>query len=100
MVCQQRKTGLEPQGDIKKLIDLYAAIKAATTRTEIDQFMVEMYKLHEENIWEIGYITPLPWLMAVNAGIRNVPEKGIWCDEFRTIGVAHPYTFYFAADKN
>jgi peptide/nickel transport system substrate-binding protein len=62
--------------------------------------MVEMYKLHEENIWEIGYITPLPWLMAVNAGIRNVPEKGIWCDEFRTIGVARPYTFYFASDKN
>jgi peptide/nickel transport system substrate-binding protein len=93
------KSGLEPSGDMRKLVDLYRSMQAATTKAEVDRIRGELYKIHEENIWEIGYITPLPWLMAVNNDIRNFPEKGIWCDEFRTINVAHPHTFYFASDR-
>jgi peptide/nickel transport system substrate-binding protein len=80
-------------------MDLYRSMLGASTKDEVNRITLELYKLHEENVWEIGYITPLPWLMAVNKNVGNFPEKGIWCDEYRTINVAHPHTFYFSADK-
>jgi peptide/nickel transport system substrate-binding protein len=91
--------GEAPTGDILKLVDLYRQMSAATNKNQINQIALQMLKLHEENIWGIGYLTPTPDLIAVKNDVRNFLEKGIWCDEFRSLGVAHPAIWYFGKDK-
>jgi peptide/nickel transport system substrate-binding protein len=91
--------GEAPSGDIAILIDLYREMMGSTTKDQINRIALQMLKLHEDNIWQIGYITPTPRLLAVNQDIQNFLEKGIWCDEFRNLGQAHPAVFYFAKDK-
>ncbi|MDI9483832.1 MAG: ABC transporter substrate-binding protein [Bacillota bacterium] len=89
------KEGIEPTGDLKKLCDLYDQLKLATTSSERERIALEMLKLHEENIWVIGYMENLPLLIAKDKKIRNFPESAIFCDEFRDYGIAHLHCCYF-----
>jgi len=89
------KEGIEPTGDMKKLCDLYDQLKLATTSSERERIALEMLKLHEENIWVIGYMENLPLLIAKDKKIRNFPESAIFCDEFRDYGIAHFHCLYF-----
>lgn len=93
------KEGLEPTGDIKKLLDLYDEMLTATTKSDVEAFGKKMLELHKENIWEIGYYSDPPILFAVNNDLRNFPEKSIYCDEFRGLGIAHFQNLYFETDK-
>ncbi len=93
------KTGMEPTGDMKKLIDLYRDMLSATDKASINKIAAEMLKLHEENIWQIGYASDSPTLFAVNNDLKNFPMSSIYCDEFRGLGIAHMHTAYFASDK-
>jgi peptide/nickel transport system substrate-binding protein len=91
--------GEAPTGEILKLINLYREMSAATTKERINQIALQMLKVHEENVWEIGFISPTPTLITVSNNVRNFLEKGLWCDEFRQLGIAHPAIFYLASDK-
>lgn len=89
------KEGVEPTGDLKKLCELYDQLKLATTSSERERIAHEMLKLHEDNIWIIGYMENLPLLIAKDKKIRNFPESAIFCDEFRDYGIAHLHCCYF-----
>jgi peptide/nickel transport system substrate-binding protein len=91
--------GEAPAGDILKLVELYRQMSGATSKSQINQIALQMLKLHEENIWGIGFLTPTPTLIAVKNDVKNFLEKGIWCDEFRNLGIAHPAIWYFGKDK-
>ncbi|MDR3191471.1 MAG: ABC transporter substrate-binding protein [Treponema sp.] len=91
--------GEAPTGEILKLTDLYRQMSASTNKSQINQIALQMLKLHEENTWGIGFLTPTPALIAVKNDVNNFLEKGIWCDEFRTLGIAHPAIWYFGKDK-
>jgi peptide/nickel transport system substrate-binding protein len=91
--------GEAPTGEILRLINLYRDMSGATTRTQINQLALQMFKIHEENMWSVGFLTPTPTLISVNKNIGNFLEKGIYCDEFRNIGIAHPAILYFKTDK-
>ena len=93
------KEGLEPTGDIRKLIDLYREMLSATNKKAIDKIALEMLELHKENIWEIGYLSDVPLLLSVNNDLANFSKNEVYCDEFRGLGVAHIYTCYFKSDK-
>lgn len=88
--------GIAPTGDLLKLLNLFDELKAAVTSEEKEKIALEMLKLHEENIWIIGYMSSSPLLIAKNAKIMNFPENTIFCDEFRDFGIAHYNTLYFA----
>jgi peptide/nickel transport system substrate-binding protein len=91
--------GEAPTGDILKLTDLYRQMSSATNKDQINQIALQMLKLHEENVWGIGFLTPTPDLIAVKNDVKNFLEKGIWCDEFRCLGISHPAIWYFGKDK-
>lgn len=88
--------GIAPTGDLLKLCNLFDELKAAITMEEKEAIALEMLKLHEDNIWVIGYAESLPLLIAKDAKIKNFPEASIFCDEFRDFGIAHFQTLYFA----
>ena len=86
--------GEAPTGEIMRLIDLYREMRAATTRAEVDRKALEILKVHEENLWEIAFLSPTPVLIGINKDLRNFKETGIYCDEFRSLGIAHPAIWY------
>jgi peptide/nickel transport system substrate-binding protein len=90
------KDGIKPTGDIAKLVELYNKQNACTNKVDIEKYSEEILKLHEKNIWEIGYMGTLPSFITVNKNIKNFPETSIECDEFRGFGIAHWQNLYFA----
>ncbi len=88
--------GYEPEGDLLKLCELYDELKAAKTPAERDSIALEMLKLHEDNMWTIGYMGASTTLIAVDSNIHNFKETSVFCDEFRGIGIAHIDTCFFA----
>ena len=53
-----------------------------------------MLKLHEENMWTLGYVEASPTYHAVNARIKNFLENGVWSDIYRDLGIAHVQCWY------
>ena len=95
-VASKGKEGVEPTGDLKKLCELYDQLRAAITAAEKEKIALEMLKLHEKNIWVIGYMEALPTLIVKDKRIKNFPESSIFCDEFRDFGIAHFQCLYYA----
>jgi peptide/nickel transport system substrate-binding protein len=93
------ESGEEPTGDILNLINLYREMSAATSKEQINRLALQMLKIHEENVWEVGFLSPNPTLLAVNKDLKNFLEKGLMCDEFRNLGLSHPAIWYLGADK-
>lgn len=97
--ASEGKDGMKPEGDILTLINLYREMLSATNKATIDEIALKMLKLHQENIWEIGYLTDVPLLLAVNNDLMNFSESEVYCDEFRGLGVAQILQCYYKSDK-
>jgi peptide/nickel transport system substrate-binding protein len=93
------ESGEAPVGEILTLVNLYQDMSAATSKEQINQIALRMLKLHEENLWEIGFLSPTPTLVTVKSDLKNFLENGLWCDEFRQLGIAHPASWYLGSDK-
>lgn len=88
--------GVAPEGDVALLLEYWNNISASTTPEEVNSWTDEIVKLHMKNNWVIGYTSPSPTVVAVNNNLKNVPDFIINCDEFRNLGHARPFQFYFA----
>lgn len=91
--------GIEPTGDMRKLIDAYDRMTAACgpdRQQVVDECVKEIYDLHELNVWLIGYLKPLPERFIVNKNLKNFKEGLMYVDEFRFEGLAHPEQFWMA----
>ena len=88
------KEGFKPEGDVAKILDLWAQLKASNSKDDINRIANEIYKVHMDNQWVIGYAGPTPALVVASNKMRNVPEKAVWADEFRSLGHGHPAQFF------
>ncbi len=83
-----------PTEPVQELLRLYDQLKATSDAAAREEICLAMLKLHEENIWEIGFASPLPTLIAVNSKMHNFADYLIYCDEFRELGHSHPATWW------
>lgn len=84
--------GIKPEGDMLKLIECYETIKyySGADRDEVVNAAIkEVYNLHKENCWIIGYLSAVPNRFIVNNELRNMPESILNVDEFRFNGLNH-----------
>ena len=88
--------GMEPTEEVKALLALYDQFKQSTDAAEREELCLQMLNMHKENVWEIGYTSPVQTLFVTNAKLHNFPETSIFCDEFRDLGIAHPDTWWIA----
>lgn len=89
--------GLAPTGDMLELVNAYEAIKGATgaNRNDIINTNVKkIFKLHEDNIWIIGFLTAQPNRWVVNKNVKNFPKTGMHVDEFRFASMIRPEQLY------
>ena len=88
------KEGMEPSAEVKAMLETFDKLKAATDPAVRDELSLEILKMHQENIWEIGFTSRVPRLNAVKTSLHNFPEGLINADEFREMGLAHPHTWW------
>ncbi|WP_105614299.1 ABC transporter substrate-binding protein [Vallitalea okinawensis] len=86
--------GVKPEGDMALLLEYWDNVVSATTSEEVYKWCDEIIKLHEKNVWLIGYTSSLPNLILVNNKVKNVPDGIVSCDEFRSWGHARPVQFF------
>lgn len=88
------KDGMEPSDAVKELLAVYDQFRASTNAQEREELCQKMLEIHKENVWEIGYTSPVSTLYAINAKLHNFPEASIYCDEFRDVGIGHPANWW------
>ena len=81
-------------GDLLKLIELKKQVDVTSDPEARNEIALQMLKLHEENMWTLGYVEASPTYHAVNARIKNFPEDGVWSDIYRDMGIAHAQCWY------
>ncbi|MCD8131166.1 MAG: ABC transporter substrate-binding protein [Lachnospiraceae bacterium] len=81
--------GVEPTGDLLELCNLYTELKNTVDEDARNEIIMEMYGLHEENIWVIGYMEAATTLYAVDNNLHNFPSGQMFCDEYRGLRLAH-----------
>ncbi|MGN0972293.1 MAG: ABC transporter substrate-binding protein [Aristaeellaceae bacterium] len=81
-------------GDLLKLIELKKQLDVTSDPDARTEIALQMLKLHEENMWTLGYVEASPTYHAVNARIKNFLEDGVWSDIYRDMGIAHVQCWY------
>lgn len=90
--------GIAPTGDMLALSEAYDKLKAATgdNRDEVVAVGVqEIYDLHKENVWILGFLKPQANRCVVNKDLKNFPEETILTDEFRWDSVLRAEQLWF-----
>jgi len=75
--------GVEPQGDLKRVLEVYDEAKVTIDEAERDELAREIFRINLANLWTIGTIGASPMVMGivvVKNNFRNVPESGV-CNE-------------------
>lgn len=88
------QAAVEPPEDVKNMLNVYDKMMASATSEEREAVALELLKIFEEGIYQIGFTSPLPTVYAVNAKLHNFLEDGISCDEFRNLGIAHAQNWW------
>ncbi|MDD3409358.1 MAG: ABC transporter substrate-binding protein [Eubacteriales bacterium] len=85
--------GIAPTGDALKLVEAYDRMKAASGPDRdqvVAECVQEIYNLHKENIWIIGYLSPLPDRQIISKKLHNFTGGLMLVDEFRFTNLCRP----------
>lgn len=89
------KTGeIEPSAAILELFAAYEKMKSSKTSEEFQAAALEIYKLHEDNMWLIGFAGAQQILYVMDKSVQNYQENAIYCDEYRMSGLTNFATVY------
>ena len=78
------KEGVEPTGDILRVLELWEEIKVTVDVEEQRALFRQILELNKENLWLIGIATAPPQPVIVKNYFRNVPEDGMYDDQPRS----------------
>lgn len=95
------KEGEPPEGIMKRLLDIYDAIKRERDINRAHALVLEAIRLHtEEGLFAIGTVSDTPAIIIAKNRFRNVPTEvrtmGPWAPA--TPATSYPETFFFAPD--
>lgn len=81
-------------GDLLKLIELKKEMDVTADPDKRTEIALQMLKLHEDNMWTLGFVEAPTTYHAVNARIKNFPDGLVWSDIYRDLGIAHAQCWY------
>ncbi|MGQ9632385.1 MAG: ABC transporter substrate-binding protein [bacterium] len=92
------KSGVEPWGDLKRVVDLYERAKVTIDEMEKIRLAQEILRINAENVWSIGTVGLIPSTMALGVAknnFRNVPEVAISDVILMSPGNTDPPQYFF-----
>ena len=87
-------SGVEPTGDMAKLVELYEQWVATPDADEKEAIELQIYELHEENLWTIAYLQPEDSYNLVVSSIKNYPDNLVNADLYQYANIVHYWTLY------
>ncbi|MEJ5229110.1 MAG: ABC transporter substrate-binding protein [Pseudothermotoga sp.] len=88
-------TAIEPPEDVKKLVQIWEKVLIETDPSKRKELMLEITKIHRENLWMIGTVGEDIAPTVVKNNFRNVPEKLVSDAVFFTPTNGMPMQFFF-----
>ena len=88
--------GVEPTGAMKQLITIYEKWAAEPDSAKRDEYALEIYKLHKENLWSIAYLEGDATYNLVRSYIKNYPDNLVSADLYQYANIVHYWTLYKA----
>ena len=88
------RSGEEPTGDVRELIDLWEAIKSTADKEEQDRLARRMVEIHQQNVFMIGTVGEVRQLVIASNRLRNVPENVLHDNVTRATGNAVSAQFF------
>jgi peptide/nickel transport system substrate-binding protein len=87
-------SGVEPTGDMAKLLDIYEKWSATPDSAERDAYTLEIYKIHKDNLWSIAYLKSAGTYNLISTKIKNYAEGLVSADLYQYANIVHYETLY------
>ncbi|MDE5590364.1 MAG: hypothetical protein K2J60_14695 [Acetatifactor sp.] len=88
--------GVAPEGDMAKLVEIYEKWNSTPDPAERDQYNLDIYNIHKENLWTIAYLKAAGSYSLINSKIKNYPELLVSDDLFQYQNIVHYWTLFKA----
>ncbi len=89
------KSGEEPTGEIKQLLELYDEAIAAVTEEERTALVKRALEIYSDNLWTVGVVAANTRLVIVKNELRNVPEVTVHENVNFCPGHTYPEQWFF-----
>lgn len=86
--------GVKPEGDMAKLVEIYEQWKATPDSAERDQYTLDIYNLHKENLWTIAYLKAAGAYSLVSSKVHNYPDLLVNDDLYQYQNIIHYWTLF------
>ena len=83
------ENGVEPTGDMAKLVEIWKKWEATPNADERDAYNLEIYKIHKDNLWTIAYLQSAGTYSLVNAKLGNYPDNLVSADLYMYANIVH-----------
>ena len=90
------ESGVEPTGDMAKLVEIWKQWEATPVAEERDAFNLEIYEIHKANLWTIAYLQSAGVYSLVNSSLKNYPDNLVTCDLYMYANIVHYENLFFA----
>jgi peptide/nickel transport system substrate-binding protein len=90
------ESGVEPTGDMAKLVEIWKQWEATPIAEERDAFNLEIYEIHKANLWTIAYLQSAGTYNLVNSSLKNHPDNLVTCDLYMYANIVHYENLFFA----
>ena len=95
-VATNGESGVEPTGDMAKLVEIWKKWEATPIAEERDAYNLEIYEIHKANLWTIAYLQSAGVYSLVNSSLKNYPDNLVTCDLYMYANIVHYENLYFA----
>jgi peptide/nickel transport system substrate-binding protein len=86
--------GVKPEGDMAKLVEIYEQWKATPDTDERDQYTLDIYNVHKENLWTIAYLKAAGAYSLISSKIHNYPDLLVSDDLYQYQNIIHYWTLF------
>ena len=83
------ESGVEPTGDMAKLVEIWKKWEATPDADERDAYNLEIYEIHKANMWTIAYLQSAGTYAVVNSSLKNYPDNLVSCDLYMYANIVH-----------
>ena len=89
--------GVEPTGDMAKLVELYDKWRLTSDETERETYQEQIYQIHKENLWSLAYLKAENSYELISSKIKNYADNLVWADCYQYANMTH-YEVLFKAE--
>lgn len=86
--------GVAPEGDMAKLIEIYEKWNSTPDSAERDQYNLDIYQVHKENLWTIAYLKAAGAYSLISSNIHNYPDLLVSDDLYQYQNIVYYWTLF------